>query len=194
MRYTAINPLFLVLSMLGLLTLNGCATSSLEHGNAAFERGDYAEAEAAWMPLAERGDARAQFNLALLVEKPRPGRDADLDRAEAWYRAAAEQGYLPAMTRLANLHRFRGDDEAALALYTLAARLGSDDAAAALRAWGRPVPPTDLEAALVKQRLAEQRRRSLAASPARGGSGGWDVQRTQDYYWQMLQSEPHGGD
>lgn len=171
--------------------LQGCATSQLDRGNAAFERGDFESAEAMWVPLAERGDARAQYNLAILNEKPRAGRQADRDRAEAWYRAAAERGYLPAMTRLANLHRFRGEDDAALALYTLAARLGSDDATEALRAWGRPVPSADLEAALVKQRLADRRTRSIArSSRGEGNNSRSRAQRQQDYYWQKLQSEP----
>ena len=180
----------LLVAALGTVVLQGCATSSLDRGNAAFERGDFESAQAIWGPLAERGDARAQYNLAILNEKPRAGRQADRDRAEAWYRAAAERGYLPAMTRLANLHRFRGDDDAALALYTLAARLGSDDATEALRAWGRPVPSADLEAALVKQQLAHQRKRSIARSSRdEGGNGWWSAQRQQDYYWQKLQSE-----
>lgn len=177
------------------LTLQGCATTPLERGNAAFERGDFEAAEAAWSTPAERGDVRAQYNLAILNEKPRPGRAADLDRAEAWYRAAAERGYLPAMTRLANLQRFRGNDDEALALYTLAARLGSDDAAEALRAWGRPVPSADLEAALARQRAADRRARSARRDSAhRGDNGWWSPQRQQDYYWQRLQNEQSGRD
>jgi hypothetical protein len=92
------------------LTLQGCATTPLEQGNAAFERDDFEAAEAARSTPAERGDVRAQYNLAMLNEKPRPGRAADLGLAETWYRAAAERGYPPAMTRLANLRRFRGDN------------------------------------------------------------------------------------
>ena len=47
------------------------AADLLEDGAASYEAGDYGEAAKAWLPLAEGGDAMAQFNLGLLHETGR---------------------------------------------------------------------------------------------------------------------------
>ncbi len=58
---------------------------------AAYQRGDYATAIRKFRPLAEQGNAEAQFNLGGMY---RQGRGVPQDDAEAmkWYRKAAEQG------------------------------------------------------------------------------------------------------
>jgi len=62
-----------------------------EDGLAASKRGDYATALRLWLPLAEQGDAYAQFNLGYMYAK---GEGVPQDYAEAvkWYRKAAGQG------------------------------------------------------------------------------------------------------
>ena len=40
-----------------------CASADLQKGKTAYESGDYATAVREWKPLAEQGDADAQFNL-----------------------------------------------------------------------------------------------------------------------------------
>ncbi len=66
------------------------AWAGFDEGLAAHKRGDYATALREWRPLAEQGDAAAQFNLGVMYSK---GRGVPQDYAEAvkWYKKAAEQ-------------------------------------------------------------------------------------------------------
>lgn len=59
---------------------------------AAWERGDYGTAVREWRPLAERGDADAQFNLGQAYKMGR-GVPADPKIARSWYEKAAAQGH-----------------------------------------------------------------------------------------------------
>ena len=56
-----------------------------EDGEAAAQRGDYATALQLWRPLAERGDAKVQFNIGSMY---RSGLGVTQDNTEAvkWYR------------------------------------------------------------------------------------------------------------
>ena len=77
------------------------STSSADYQQrkAAYEKGEYVIAIKDWRPLAERGDAEAQFNLGVSYEK---GNGVQQDYAEAirWYRLATAQGYVAAMWNL----------------------------------------------------------------------------------------------
>ena len=57
----------------------------------ANNRGDYATALREWQPLAEQGDARAQFDLGLLYENG-DGVPRDYAKARQWYEKSAAQG------------------------------------------------------------------------------------------------------
>ena len=79
---------------LAVALLIGLATPSqadYQDGLAAYWRGDYATALQEFKPLAEQGDARAQFRLGVMYFK---GQGVPRDYAEAvkWFRKAAEQG------------------------------------------------------------------------------------------------------
>ena len=71
----------------------------LEDASAAFTRGDYAAAADLWRPLAEQGNATAQYNLGALYER---GRGVAKDQAAAveWFRKAANQGNAKAQFNL----------------------------------------------------------------------------------------------
>ena len=74
------------------LCLGGNALAGkFEEGFTAAQRGDYATAYRLWLPLANQGNASAQFNLGIMY---RIGQGVPQDYAEAmkWYRKAAEQG------------------------------------------------------------------------------------------------------
>ena len=63
------------------MTLAGTALAGpLEDAAAAYNRGDYATAVRLWQPLANGGDADAQFNLGQLYYR---GRGVPQDYAEA---------------------------------------------------------------------------------------------------------------
>ena len=81
--------------LVALLTLGfggGATAGPMEDGQAAYDRGDFAEALAQWRPLAEQGIARAQNNLGVLYENGK-GVPQDINEALKWYRLAAEQNY-----------------------------------------------------------------------------------------------------
>ena len=71
----------------------------MEDGAEAYRYGDFAGAMAAWRPLAESGDAAAQFNVGILHDV---GQGVSRDQAEAarWYMMAATLGNVPAMFNL----------------------------------------------------------------------------------------------
>jgi TPR repeat protein len=78
-----------------------------EEGVAAYGRGDYGLAIRHWHPLAEQGDAAAQFNIGLMFNTGR-GVPEDKAAAASWYRLAADQGYAKAQFSLGALYE-RGD-------------------------------------------------------------------------------------
>ena len=70
-----------------------------EKGTKAYQSGDYATALSKWTPLANEGDARAQFRLGLMYAEGE-GVSQDYAEAEKWYRLAAEAGDDDAQYRL----------------------------------------------------------------------------------------------
>lgn len=76
-------------------------------GYQSYLKGDYADAYDEWLPLAELGDAEAQFNIGVMLDEG-AGRARDLAAAVSWYRKAAEQGFVDAQTNLAMMY-LRGD-------------------------------------------------------------------------------------
>ena len=67
----------------------------------AYERKDYETAYKLILPLAEQGDAPAQYNLGVLYEK-RQGVPQDYKEAVKWWKLAAEQGHEEAQYNLDN--------------------------------------------------------------------------------------------
>jgi TPR repeat protein len=79
------------------------ARADFDDGMEAYDRGDYATALKEWRPLAEEGEADAQFAMGLLYAF---GKGVTLTQAEAvrWYRLAAEQGHATAQYNLASMY------------------------------------------------------------------------------------------
>ncbi len=85
---------------LGLLLLAaGPAQAGFDDGMAAATRGKYRAALEIWLPLAQEGDLRAQYNLAVLYDKGL-GATQDFSEAARWYLVAAERGHLDAQANL----------------------------------------------------------------------------------------------
>jgi len=120
-------PLLAAAALLATAAGPGAAADLLGKGAGAFEAGDYGGAAQLWRPLAEEGDAMAQFNMGLLHETGRGGVE-DPAAAAAWYVRAALQGATAAQYNLAVLHQSgRGlpqDDIEALYWLEVAARDG----------------------------------------------------------------------
>jgi cell division septation protein DedD len=86
------------------------AAQSVKAGIEAWQRADYGAAVAAWRPLAERGDADAQFNLGQAYRLGR-GVPTNLAAARTWFERAARQGHVDAETTL-GLMLFQNGDQA----------------------------------------------------------------------------------
>ena len=114
----------LVLSMVCLIVP---AWADYKAGEDAYGRGDYATALREWRPLAEQGNALAQYNLGVLYRKGR-GVPQDDVQARQWYEKAAAQGQAKAQYNLGTLY-FNGagvpkDYPQALRWFRLAADQG----------------------------------------------------------------------
>ncbi len=76
-----------------ILGLTVPAWAGVDEGVVAYKRGDYATALREFRPLAEQGNAKAQWGLGAMYIV---GQGVPQDYAEAvkWYRKAAEQGHV----------------------------------------------------------------------------------------------------
>ena len=153
-RASARALLFSVAALLAAALAAPADADLLADGAAAYEAGDYEGAAKAWSPLAEGGDAMAQFNLGLLHETGR-GVAEDAAEAAAWYERAALQGVTQAQFNLALLHQTgRGvekDGEEALYWLEVAARHGEgaegEQAADAAARLAEILPPEQVDEA-----------------------------------------------
>jgi hypothetical protein len=96
----------LVLSVLVLLSLSiiSNAYAGLSEGAAAYSRGEYTKAYSELKPLAEQGNADAQWYLGVMFHD---GQGVTQDYAEAvkWFRKAVEHGYARAQYNLGVMYR-----------------------------------------------------------------------------------------
>jgi TPR repeat protein len=86
------------------------SAQSVKAGIDAWQKADYSAAVAIWRPLAERGDADAQFNLGQAYRLGR-GVPISLGQAKSWFERAAASGHLDAETTL-GLLLFQNGDQA----------------------------------------------------------------------------------
>jgi len=81
------------------LWLTTSAWAGFDEGVAAYDRGDYATAFEEMLPIAEQGNADAQFALGVMYGNG-DGVPQDYAVAMKWYRLAAEQGIARAQYNL----------------------------------------------------------------------------------------------
>lgn len=86
-----------------LSTVGGIAQAGFKAGADAAQRKDFETALKEWMPLAEAGDERAQYNIGLMYEHGR-GLPADPVQALRWYQRSAEGGAVPAQHNLGTMY------------------------------------------------------------------------------------------
>jgi hypothetical protein len=84
------------------------AWAGIDEGVAAYDEGDYTTAMAELRPLADAGDARAQFYLGEIYEGGLGVAQNDAKALE-WYRRAAEQGLAKAQYHLGLLYEIGGN-------------------------------------------------------------------------------------
>ncbi len=92
---------------------------------------NYAKALTAYQSAADKGDAQAEYNLALMYEYGK-GVGVDYDKAKSLFAAAADKGVSDAMNQLARINFYgigqEKNDQQALVWYKKSAGLGNADA------------------------------------------------------------------
>jgi cell division septation protein DedD len=104
------SPKYLVAAALIACVPSPVLAQSVKAGIEAWQRADYSAAVAIWKPLADRGDADAQFNLGQAYRLGR-GVPINLAVARTWFERAAKSGHVDAETTL-GLLLFQNGDQA----------------------------------------------------------------------------------
>ncbi len=81
----------IALALTLFVSLAAPAWAGFDEGQAAYERGDYETAFRKLKPLAEQGNAAAQYNLGVMYGKGE-GVPQDDTKSAKWFRMAADQG------------------------------------------------------------------------------------------------------
>ena len=88
-----------------LTAFGGITYADFNDGWVASEEGDYKTAFNEWKPLADQGDADAQYNLGVMYYKGK-GALKDYKQAVKWYQKAADQGYASAQHNLGFMYAY----------------------------------------------------------------------------------------
>ena len=99
-RNQKIRGVVLIFALLVTVVLSMAHAHDYNDGLLAARAGDYNTAVMKWQPLALQGDAKAQFNMALMYHR---GLGVGIDEtiAVAWYKESAKNGYVKAQEFLA---------------------------------------------------------------------------------------------
>jgi TPR repeat protein len=115
----------LLLSLLFFLPSAQAQADKLEDGKAAYARGDMQTAYKLLRPLADNGNAEAEYEVGLMYETGAVGGSFDLAEALKWYRKAANHNSADAQSRTgflyANGRGVKQDYTEALKWYRMAA-------------------------------------------------------------------------
>ena len=114
---------YLLGAALLIATAAPLSAQSVRAGIEAWQQSDYSGAVAIWRPLAEKGDADAQFNLGQAYRLGR-GVPTNLSAAKTWFERAATQGHVDAQTTLGLLLFQNGDQAGGLNWLKKAAEQG----------------------------------------------------------------------
>ena len=117
------SPKYLVAAVVAALLSAPVSAQSVKAGIEAWQRADYGGAVGIWRPLAEKGDADAQFNLGQAYRLGR-GVPINLAMAKSWFERAAAKGHLDAETTLGLLLFQNGDQAEGLKWLKQAAEQG----------------------------------------------------------------------
>lgn len=153
---------------------------------AAAQRGDYVVAYCFWRPLAEQGDAEAQYALGWMYHNGYGLVTNDL-AAKAWWEKAVAQGHVDAMFSLGTLHSVGSttivrDYPNAMRLWARAAAAGHVNARYALRELAQRKLP---ELTPITESLRRKYPHLIPATTKRAGAnqpGSDDVNSSLDQY------------
>jgi len=103
---TSVVFIFLAVALV-LVNPTGGESADLQKGQNAYNQGDYAMALHELQPLAEQGNAAAQYALGVMHANG-DGVPMNLDTALKWYTLSAEQGYAFSQYTLAKIYASHG--------------------------------------------------------------------------------------
>jgi len=101
MKFTLKHALTVIILILSVAS--PVAAGPFEDAVMAYSRGDYATAMQLFRPLADQGNAIAQFNLGVMYENSK-GVPQDYAEAMKWYLLAADQGGAGAQFNLGGMY------------------------------------------------------------------------------------------
>lgn len=106
--------------VLSIVCLTAPAWADFKKGMDAYQRGDFATALGEWQPLAEQGQAIAQYQLGLLYANGK-GVEKDDAKARKWYEKSAIQGHTEAQVNFGILLLYArgGQQDYKMAMYYL---------------------------------------------------------------------------
>jgi hypothetical protein len=94
----------LTISLMLVVMAGAAVAGPFDDATAAYQRGDYATAMLIFKPLADRGDAVAQYRVGLMYFHGE-GASQDYGEAVKWFRKAADQGNAVAQFNLGVMYR-----------------------------------------------------------------------------------------
>ena len=120
-----------ILSTTLFLLITTAHASELEDGFLAFKAGNYEQALRLWLPIAEKDNADAQYNLGILYQKGL-GVEKNPKTAFIWYKRASANGHTDAMYNLGIMYNkgrviYRSPKDA-LKWWKRSAELGNSEA------------------------------------------------------------------
>jgi len=108
---------------LALMISAASAMADTKAGYDAWMAGDHAAAVAQWRPLADKGDADAQYNIGYAYSRGQ-GVPKDTRIAQSWFEKAAQQGHAPSQIMLGLALFQNGERERAMPWIRRGAELG----------------------------------------------------------------------
>jgi uncharacterized protein len=109
------------------LAIAAPAFADVKTGVDAWFAGRYGDAIRTWRPLADKGDADAQFNMGQAYRLGR-GVPADMTIAQSWFQKASAQGHQEAQANLGLILYQNGDKKTAMPFIRKAAERGDERA------------------------------------------------------------------
>jgi len=163
----------LAVLVFAFLTVSTSGHADVRDGFTAYNKGDFVAAREVWLPLAQNGDAEAQYNLGVMFARGEALAKSD-GEAVKWWRRAAGLGHAASMHNLGFMNATgRGvaaDFEKAYVWYGLAAELQppgplQDGSRAAMGVIGKKLRQADLVRldAEIDRRLAQLKTAAAAA-------------------------------
>ena len=207
-----INKLLATLGLvLSMLLGSGVAVAAdFDKGLMAYKAGDYKSALAEWTPLAEQGDAKAQYDLGWMYDRGE-GVLKNYKTAVKWYTLAAEQGNAHAQGNLGYMYAagegVLKNHKTAVKWFTKAAEQGDSFAQFNLGNMydnGEGVPEDDKTAMKWYALAAEQGNADAQVNLSRtlllmgkeifhAGIGGYDCSDAIEYFKQAKEAGSSGG-